>query len=74
MDFHQKIISKNDAPKADLKVEWLHGAIARDLETKVEMHLQADYNSFPKHRDYAFKDPLFKFTTNVPGVNSPISA
>ena len=62
MDFHQKIISKNDAPKADLKVEWLHGAIARDLETKVEMHLQADYNSFPKHRDYAFKDPLFKFT------------
>lgn len=62
MDFHQKIVSKNDSPKADLKVEWLHGAVARDLETKVEMHLQSDYNSFPKHRDYVFKDPLFSFT------------
>ena len=64
MDFHQKIITKNDAPKADLKVEWLHGAIARDLETKVEMHLEADYNSFPKHRDYVFKDPLYKFSAS----------
>ncbi|MAW65667.1 MAG: hypothetical protein CMD18_05665 [Flavobacteriales bacterium] len=62
MDFNQKIISKNDAPKADLKVEWLHGAIARDLETKVEMRLQSDYNSFPKHKDYIFNDPLYKFS------------
>ena len=62
MDFNQKIISKNDAPKADLKVEWLHGAIARDLETKVEMHLESDYNSFPKHKDYIFKDPIYSYT------------
>ncbi len=62
IDFHQKIVSKNDAPKADLMVEWLHGAVARDLEAKVEMHLQSDYNSFPKHRDYVFKDPLYSFT------------
>lgn len=64
MDFHQKIISKNDAPKADLKVEWLHGAIARDLETKVEMHLESDYNSFPTHRDYIFKDPIYSYTAS----------
>ncbi len=62
MDFHQKIVTKNDAPKADLKVEWLHGAIAMDLETKVEMHLEADYNSFPKHPDYVFKDPIYSFS------------
>ena len=62
MDFHQKIVSKNDAPKADLQVEWLHGAIARDLETKVEMHLESDYNSFPNHREYIFKDPIYSYT------------
>ena len=62
MDFHQKIVSKNDNPKADLKVEWLHGAVAKDLDAKIEMHLQADYNSFPKHKDFVFKDPLFSFS------------
>ncbi|MBI34978.1 MAG: hypothetical protein CMP67_06400 [Flavobacteriales bacterium] len=64
IDFHQEIISKNNVSKADLKVEWLHGATARDLETKVEMHLEADYNSFPKHKDYIFNDPLFKFSAS----------
>jgi uncharacterized protein YfaS (alpha-2-macroglobulin family) len=62
MDFHQKIITKDDAPKADLYVEWLHGAVARDLDVKVEMHLEADYKPFKQHPDYVFKDPIYSFS------------
>lgn len=64
LDFHQKIVSKNNSPKADLEVKWLHGAVARDLDVKVEMHLESSYGDFKEHRDYIFKDPLYSYSSS----------
>lgn len=62
LDFNQEIITKNNPPKADLYVEWLHGAIAKDLDSKIEMHLKTDYYAFGKYRDFVFVDPLYEFS------------
>lgn len=64
LDFHQKIVSKNNSPNADLEVKWLHGAVARDLDVKVEMHLASSYGDFKEHRDYVFKDPLYSYSSS----------
>lgn len=64
LDFHKKIITKNNPPQADLEVKWLHGAIARDLDVKVEMHLASSYGDFKNHKDYVFKDPLYSYKSS----------
>jgi len=64
IDFHQKIVSKNNSATADLEVKWLHGAVARDLDVKVEMHLESSSGDFKEHKDYIFKDPLYSFSSS----------
>jgi uncharacterized protein YfaS (alpha-2-macroglobulin family) len=64
LDFHQKIVTKNKTPKADLEVKWLHGAVARDLDVKVEMHLASSYGDFKEHKDFVFKDPLYSYSSS----------
>lgn len=64
LDFHQKIVTKNKAPKADLEVKWLHGAVARDLDAKIEMHLESSYGDFKEHKDFIFKDPLHSYSSS----------
>lgn len=64
LDFHKKIVTKNKSSKADLEVKWLHGAVARDLDVKIEMHLESSYGDFKNHKDYLFKDPLYSYKSS----------
>lgn len=46
---------------ANLQVNWLHGAPASNLKTKVEMQLKSVNTTFPKFKDYEFDDPARTF-------------
>ena len=45
-----------------MEVKWLHGAIAEDLNTKVDVHLTATQTAFKKYPGYVFDDPLKEFS------------
>ncbi len=54
-------LSAEDMPaNTKLQVNWLHGAPARSLKTKVEMKLQQVNTSFKKFSEFEFDDPARK--------------
>ncbi len=62
LSFAKKSLSASDRdPKANLAVTWLHGAIAKNLKTKIEMQLRTAVSKFPKFESYVFEDPSRSF-------------
>lgn len=58
LDLGTKTLTSSDDPiNAKLQVNWLHGAPAQNLRTRVEYQLQPTKTSFPKLNDYVFDDP-----------------
>ncbi len=55
LSFGRKILSQNQT--ATLKVAWLHGAVAANLEASVNLRLRDFKYSFDKFEDYSFTDP-----------------
>ena len=56
MDFGKEKFTTADAKlKGDLQVNWLHGAPASNLTTKVEMHLTSASTYFKKFKDFRSK-------------------
>lgn len=49
--------------KSELAVTWLHGAIARNMDTEVKVTLKQGRTSFPKYLDYNFNDPSRRFNS-----------
>jgi uncharacterized protein YfaS (alpha-2-macroglobulin family) len=45
-----------------LSAAWLHGAVARNLKSDMEMTLTAAQTRFPKFDEYAFDDPVRRFS------------
>lgn len=63
MDFGKEKFTTADAKlKGDLQVNWLHGAPASNLTTKVEMHLTSASTYFKKFKDFRFSDPTRRFS------------
>lgn len=63
MDFgKEKFTSKDAKLKGDLQVNWLHGAPASNLKTKVEMHLKSASTYFKDFSDFRFNDPTRRFS------------
>ncbi len=61
LGFGEEELSVKDMPlKSDLQVNWLHGAPARSLRSKIEMKLSAINTRFSKFRDFEFDDPARK--------------
>ena len=46
---------------ADLHVEWLQGAVARNLSYETEVTLQGVYTTFDRFANYSFNDPSKEF-------------
>ena len=44
-----------------LKVEWLHGAVAKNSKAKVDLQIRAAVTEFPKFKGYVFEDPARSF-------------
>jgi len=63
MDFGKEKFTAADAKlKGDLQVNWLHGAPASNLTTKVEMHLTSTSTYFKEFKDFRFNDPTRRFS------------
>ncbi len=63
LDFDKKYLSVSDANSAKMEVKWLHGAVAKNLKTNVQVVLNEDKTSFLKYPDYQFDDPTKSFNT-----------
>lgn len=48
-----------------LEVKWLHGAIAKNLNAKVEVTLTESNTTFKKYEDYNFDDAARNFTSEA---------
>lgn len=59
-----KIASTDTDVKAKLTVKWLHGAIARNLKTKVVATMSPMNTTFEKYSNYEFDDPSRGFTAS----------
>ncbi|MEW6470141.1 MAG: MG2 domain-containing protein [Bacteroidota bacterium] len=65
LDFGKEKIFAGDDIKGTLMVKWLHGAIAKNLDAKVEVSLNEMETSFPKFPGFVFTDPAVNYTTET---------
>lgn len=80
MDFGEEIIKANSGKKGQIEARWLHGAIAKNLKTDVELSLKGSVTEFKNYKDYSFDDPsksfeaedkiIFKGSTDGQGLAS----
>jgi uncharacterized protein YfaS (alpha-2-macroglobulin family) len=62
LDFGVEKLSKTAGTKAaTLTARWLHGAVAKNLKTKVDVVLAQTKTLFPKYSQYNFDDPSLTF-------------
>ncbi len=65
LDFPSDILTANNAEDVvPMNVKWLHGAIASNLKTTVDLTLKQSKTQFKTHRDFTFDDPVRKFRTS----------
>ncbi|MEM9990585.1 MAG: MG2 domain-containing protein [Bacteroidota bacterium] len=65
LDFGKTVLSYADEPlMAQMQVNWLHGAPAQNLATKVELVVQAQNTTFKAFSEYEFDDPARKIYTD----------
>ena len=58
LDFGKENLTKADEPvRANLQVNWLHGAPASNLKAVIESQLRPVSTKFPKYDDFSFDDP-----------------
>jgi len=56
-----KIKAGGTSLKGNLNVKWLHGAVAKNLETDITVQLAKSETKFNKYTDYIFDDPGKKY-------------
>lgn len=56
-----KLTTADRNEKGILTVKWLHGAVGRNLKTKVDVTLNKAYAKFKNYEDYIFNDPARSF-------------
>ena len=71
LDFGKKALSASDfeypgkgtatSTSGKLSVTWLHGAVAKDLKTKVEMLVRSTATTFSGYKGFVFDDPARSF-------------
>jgi len=62
LDFGSDILHSNDNNiRGNLSAHWLHGAIAGNLKTKVELTLMKGRTGFQGYEDFVFDDPSKDF-------------
>ncbi|GAA4276598.1 alpha-2-macroglobulin family protein [Aquimarina mytili] len=61
--FDDKILSANKSIKGNLEVLWLHGAIAKNLQTDINVRFTPGKTTFKTFPGYIFDDPTRRFGT-----------
>lgn len=68
LTFNGSYFKVNGNTNAVLKSRWLHGAIANELNTKVDVALNPIPTVFKSYADYIFDDPTRKFSSEIQTV------
>ncbi|MBI5916860.1 MAG: hypothetical protein HY842_15915 [Bacteroidetes bacterium] len=69
LDFGKEELSARDEPvKGKIKVNWLHGAVGKNLKTVVEAEVSEVNTEFKKFPDYEFDDPARRLYSSEPVV------
>jgi len=62
LDFGKETLGPEDENlAADLQVNWLHGAPAKNLKAKIESQMKSVKTSFPSYTNFVFDDPARTF-------------
>jgi len=61
INFEEEIIKSGQPAPGEIEVKWLHGAIAKNLKTDIEVTLTEGNAPFDKYKDYHFNDPIKSF-------------
>ncbi len=64
LGFNTPFLSSDKKVKGDLEVKWLHGAVAGNLKTDIELNLTKGKTSFDQYKDFVFDDPSKEFYTD----------
>lgn len=59
--FEDEILKANQNNIGQAKVQWLHGAPARNLKIDINANIKNAPSAFPKFKDYTFQDPVRTF-------------
>ena len=71
LNFGKTVLGSGDFATADddnglqgaLRVNWLHGAVARGLKASVEMSVNVRKTEFARYKDFSFDDPSRYFSS-----------
>ncbi|MEW7278000.1 MG2 domain-containing protein [Aquimarina sp. 2201CG1-2-11] len=61
--FDDEVLGIDKSSSGNLEVLWLHGAIAKNLQTDINVRFTAKKTSFKKYQSYVFDDPSRRFGT-----------
>jgi len=62
-DFEDEVLSNKNPLNANLNVQWLHGAPAKNIRAEVKANFTSSYTSFEKYPKYVFNDPSRRFSS-----------
>ncbi|QLE01314.1 hypothetical protein HX109_06935 [Galbibacter sp. BG1] len=62
VDFNQEILSSKSPIQGNMAVNWLHGAIAKNMKSDIKVRFSASKTNFEGFPKYTFDDPTRKFT------------
>ncbi|MBT1702737.1 Ig-like domain-containing alpha-2-macroglobulin family protein [Chryseosolibacter indicus] len=66
LDFGKdKITAENNNVSGTLQVNWLHGAVGRNLKAEFEVLLTRGETKFSRYPDYVFEDPSRTFSSEA---------
>ncbi|PSG90523.1 alpha-2-macroglobulin family protein [Aurantibacter aestuarii] len=63
INFKDEVLSSQKSAKANLAVNWLHGAPAKGVKAEVKVKFTTSYQGFKSYPDYVFTDPTKNFDT-----------
>jgi uncharacterized protein YfaS (alpha-2-macroglobulin family) len=61
LDFDTEMLSPGEQAQSTMTVNWLHGAIARNLKADVKVTLNQSRTKFKKYNEFHFDDPSRRF-------------
>jgi len=63
IDFEDEVLSSTKPLQSKLRVNWLHGAPAKNVKAKIKAKFNATSTGFEKYPNYIFTDPTRSFNT-----------
>ncbi|WP_449224257.1 alpha-2-macroglobulin family protein [Aquimarina rubra] len=69
-NFADEVLGANKSITGDLEVLWLHGAVAKNLQTDINVRFSSKRTSFKTFPGYIFDDPSRRFGTEEQEVFS----